>query len=283
MARSKETTLSHRLEYGAGRVLQGFLCLMPAGVGREMGAALGTVAWSLFGIRKRVTLDQLEHALGDTVDERQRVRIGRESYRNFGRMTFEYARFPRLTPAAIERTVTLTGREHIDRALKAGGGAIIVSGHFGNWELFATLATMGYPVTFLVGEQHNLLVDGLMNRLRARFGGEIVPLTGSLRGIFRALKGNRLVVMLSDQDAGKRGVFVEFLGRPASTPYGAGRFAAATGAPLLPGLVVRHGRDKHEIVIGGPISLPDTDLDTDERVRLLTQGYTSFFEQFIRR
>jgi KDO2-lipid IV(A) lauroyltransferase len=283
LAREKTTTLSHRLEYGAARALQGLICLLPAAAASGMGAALGDAVWSIFRIRRSVVLDQLERALGDGFDEGARARIARESYRNFGRMTFEYARFPRLTPDAIERTVSLSGREHLDRALEAGGGAIIVSGHSGNWELFATLATMGYPITFLVGEQHNLLVDRLMNRLRVRFGGEVVPMTGSLKGIFRALRANRLVMMLSDQDAGKRGVFVDFLGRPASTPYGSGRLAAATGAPLLPGMVVRQAHGRHEIAISPPVATPDPGLDTDERVRLLTQGYTSAFEQFIRR
>jgi len=281
VAREHKITMTHRLEYAAARALQGVICALPADAARELGAAFGGLGWSL-GIRRRVVLEQIERALGPGLEERELRRIARESYRNFGRMTFEYARFSRVTPADVERTVSLTGREHLDAALEAGKGAIIVSGHFGNWEIFATLATMGYPVTFLVGEQHNMLVDGLMNRLRARFGVEIVPLTGSLRGIFKALKNNRLVAMLSDQDAGKKGVFVDFLGRKASTPYGAGRFAEATGSPLLPGLIVRHGTDRHEIVINPPV-VADGDLTTDGRVQVLTQGYTSVFEEFIRR
>ncbi len=283
MARERKTTMSHRLEYAAVRAFQGLICALPADAARELGAAFGGFAWSPLGIRRRVVLEQIERALGPGIAPEELNRIARESFRNFGRMTFEYARFSRLTPADIERTVSVTGREHLDAALEAGKGAIIPSGHFGNWEYYATIAVMGYPITFLVGEQHNLLVDGVMNRLRARFGGEIVPMTGSLRGIFRALQSNRLVLWLSDQDAGKRGVFVDFLGRPASTPYGAGRFAESTGAPLLPAMIVRHDGGRHEIVVSPPVSVPDPGLESDERVRLLTQGYTDVFEQFIRR
>lgn len=283
MARNRKTTLSHRLEYAATRAFQGLLCALPAGAARELGASLGAFAWSPLGIRRHVVLEQIAHALGDDLTDARRVEIARESYRNFGRMTFEYARFARLTPEDITRTVRITGREHLDAALDAGKGAIIVSGHFGNWEYFATMASLGYPMTFLVGEQHNLLVDGVMNRLRARFGGEIVPLTGSLRGIFQALRKNRLVLWLSDQDAGRRGVFVEFLGRPASTPYGAGRIAESTGSPILPAMAVRRDGGHHELVVRGPVAVPPADLETDERVRLLTQGYTDVFEEFIRR
>jgi len=142
---------------------------------------------------------------------------------------------------------------------------------------------MGYPVSFLVGEQHNTLVDGLMNRLRQGFGVETIPLTGSLRGVFRALRRNRIVAMLSDQDAGKGGIFVDFFGRPASTPYGPARFAVAAGAPLIPGVAVRHPGGRHELVIAPPVPAPPEGTQPAEAARLLTQAYTSAFEGFIRR
>ncbi len=227
-------------------------------------------------------MDHLRRALGEELNEKELVRIAKESYRNFGRMTFEYARFPRLTPRQVKETVSLAGAEHLDRALEKGKGAILVAGHLGNWEYLATLPMMGYPMTFLVGEQHNILVDGLMNRMRARFGGEIVPLTGSLKGVFRALRGNRVVAMLSDQDAGRRGTFVEFLGRQASTPYGSGRLAVATGAALLPGMVVGRGGGRHEIVVCPAIEPPSDGTDSDEAARYYTQAYTREFEAFIR-
>jgi len=270
------------VEYGAARALQALVCASPAGLARETGALLGTLAFSVVGIRRAVTMDHLRRALGDELCEGELKRIARESYRTFGRMTFEYARFPRLTPRRIERTVSLAGAEHLDRALEKGKGAILVAGHLGNWEYLATLPTMGYPMTFLVGEQHNMLVDGLMNRMRARFGGEIVPLTGSLKGVFRALRSNRVVAMLSDQDAGSRGTFVEFFGRQASTPYGSGRFAAATGAALLPGMVVGRGRGNHEIVVCPEIEPPPDGTDSDEAARLYTQAYTREFERLVR-
>lgn len=281
MARPGRATVRHRLEYAAVRAFQFLICGLPGGVARELGAGFGSLAYAL-GVRRKVVLDQLGRVFGDERPPADIARIARESYRNFGRTVFEYARFPRLTPRAIDRIVSVTGAEHLDRALAAGRGAILVACHFGNWELAATLATMSYPITFLVGEQHNRLVDALMNRLRARFGVEIVPMTGSLTGVFRALRRNRIVAMLSDQDAGRNGIFVEFLGLPASTPYGPGRFAAATGAALLPGVAVRRGRARHELVICPPVTVPEG-MPQEEAAHAYTQAYTRAFEAFIRR
>jgi len=275
-------TLAHRLEYAAVRAAQGIVCALPSGLARELGAGLGDLAFSVLRVRRRVAVRQLTRALGSEHTGRELEHIAREAYRNFGRMTFEYARFPRLGPAQIEGTVRVTGGEHLRAALDRGKGAILVAAHFGNWELAAALATMGYPVSFLVGEQHNTLVDGLMNRLRQGFGVETIPLTGSLRGVFRALRANRIVAMLSDQDAGKRGIFVDFFGRPASTPYGPARFAVASGAALIPGVAIRHPRGRHELVISAPVGPAPEGVSSDEAARELTQRYTRVFEDFIR-
>ncbi|MFH1690450.1 MAG: lysophospholipid acyltransferase family protein [Candidatus Eisenbacteria bacterium] len=282
MPRSRKITVQHRLEYAAGRAAQAAICALPAAWARGVGAALGGFAFSVLRLRRGVVMQHLERVFAGERSHEELVRIARESYRNFGRMTFEYMRFPRMTPQDVEALITVTGGEHIDAALEDGRGAILVAGHFGNWETLAMLACKGYPMTFLVGEQHNILVDGLMNRLRARFGGELVPVTGNLMGVLRALRGNRVVAMLSDQDAGRNGVFVEFLGKPASTPYGPGRMSESTGAPLLPCAIVRRGGGAHEIVVCPPVAFPSSDLPKKERVRVLTQGYTAVFGQFIR-
>ena len=282
MSRNRKTTFQHRLEYGAARAVQAVICALPAGAARTVGGSLGSFAFTVLKLRRDVAMGNLERVFGDRFGRDELLAIARESYRNFGRMTFEYARFPRLSQHDIEKLITVTGGEHIDAALAGGKGAILVAGHFGNWEILATLARLGYPMTFLVGEQHNILVDGLMNRLRGRFGGEIVPVTGNLMGVLRALRRNRVVAMLSDQDAGQNGVFVDFLGKPASTPYGPGRMAAGTGAALLPAFVVRRAAGAHEVVVREAVARPPEDLPPDERVRIFTQGYTTEFEASIR-
>lgn len=282
MPRTRKITLQHRLEYAAGRAAQAVICALPAGWSRETGAALGGFAFSVLKLRRRVVMQHLERVFAGERSRAELVGIARRSYENFGRMTFEYMRFPRMTPRDVEALITVTGSEHIDAALEKGNGAVLVCGHLGNWEILAMLASKGYPMTFLVGEQHNILVDGMMNRLRARFGGELVPVTGNLMGVLRALRRNRVVCMLSDQDAGRDGVFVEFLGKQASTPFGPARMSVQSGAPLLPGGIVRHAGGAHEIVVRPSVESPPEDLPKDERVRLLTQGYTTEFGRFIR-
>lgn len=95
------------------------------------------------------------------------------------------------------------------------------------------MARSGYPVTFVVTTQTNKLVEQFMDRQRAAAGVEIVKRADAVRGVLSALKRNRLVALLIDQDAHEEGAFVPFFGRPASTPRGPAVFHLRTGSPLI--------------------------------------------------
>jgi len=278
-----QKAFQHLAEYAAVRTVSAVACVLPQRAATELGAFLGTAAYSLVGIRRSVALDNLRRALGNATTEEELQRIARETYRNLGRGLLEYARFPALGHDDILRLVTLEGRENLDRALEKGKGAIAVSGHFGNWELLgAAVAALGYPVSFLVGAQKNQYVDRLMNRYREAMGIGIIHMGGALKGVVKALRANQVVAILSDQDAGSKGFFVDFFGRKASTPPGAASFAVRLGSPLLPSFITRLPDGRHRAVIESEIS-PPAEGDTGHKALALTQAYTSMLEKRIRR
>jgi KDO2-lipid IV(A) lauroyltransferase len=217
------------------------------------------------------------------VNEAQAKDIIRRSYMNLGRSMMEYSAFGRLQPERIQEIVNIEGTEHCDEACRLGKGAVIFGGHYGNWELLgAALVTAGYPVDFLVGRQSNKLVDDTMNNLRRSQGIGIISRDAALRKVMRGLKDNRIVAMLADQDARKAGVFVEFLGRPASSVRGPAIFAIKQGCPVLVALIRRIEGNRHQATMLPPL-WPNTDLDGDEAVLELMQRYTDALADAIRR
>ena len=120
MSRNRRTTFRHRLEYGAARAVQAVICALPAGAARAVGGSLGSFAFTVLKLRSDVTMRNLKRAFGHRFDRETLLAIACESYRNFGRLTFEYARFPRLTERDIEELITVTGAEYIDAALARG-------------------------------------------------------------------------------------------------------------------------------------------------------------------
>jgi len=243
---------------------------------------LGDFVFFVLKTRRKVVFDNLSIAFPDMSYE-EKYRIARRSYRNFAKMIFEYCRFPVLTKEDVLSVVSVEGEKEIDKALKAGKGGVMVAGHFGNWELMgAALALKGYPVCFLVGEQHNKYVDNKMNEFRELMGIKIIHRGVAVRGVLKALRQNQFVALLSDQDAGKDGIFVDFFGRQSSTHQGAAVFALKTGAPIITGVPVRVGKFRHHVICG-VIKTDQYSGVTDENVKALTQAYTTFLEEQIKK
>jgi KDO2-lipid IV(A) lauroyltransferase len=273
--------IKHRFEYWIIRSLGALIRAIPYQLALTAGSFLGWLAFDVLRIRRKVTMINLQNSLGGEPGKLKV--IGRGAYKNFAKSMVEYALFPSLDKTSIPRMVELQGAENFDSALAAGRGAIVVAGHFGSWELMgAAVSQMGYPVDFLVGEQHNLLVDGMMNDYRRCMGIGIIKMGAAAKGIIKALNANRLVAMLSDQDAGSDGTIVRFFDRPASTPKGPAAFALKMNCPIIMAFIIRESSGKQGIVIEKPIFGKRTG-DKEEDIRNLTQAYTGLLEDYVRK
>jgi len=274
--------IKHQIEYlftrGVGILVQ----ILPYNAAVFIGSFLGDLAFSLLRIRRKVTIDNLKRAFGKTYTEKEFRKIAREAYRNIGRGFVEYAMFPVLKNR-LDKLVEFEGLENFDKALKDRKGAVLIAGHFGSWELMgAATRQKGYPIDFLVGEQHNLLVDNLMNKYRQLMRIGIIKMGVATRGVIKALRNNRFVAMLSDQDAGRDGAVVDFFGYPASTPKGPAAFALKTGAPIIMAFIIRKNNGKQRVILEEPIYIQESS-NKEEDIRKLTQAYTSLLEDYVRK
>jgi len=269
----------HIVEYSLLRALVFLLGLLPLRAALAMGALLGFKAWFL-GIRRRVVMTNLHQAFpGNTAADNRR--IGARSYANIGRTMVEIARQRRIDGRFLGRNIVVEGTEALEFLRREGG--IGLSFHFGNWEMTGLLMRhLVGDVSFLVGEQHNELVDGYLNGLRASHGIGLITRGGAMKEIFRVIRGKGVMCWLSDQDAGRNGLVVDFLGWPASTPRGAAAFAVKTGCAVVPLLLVRESAERQRLVCGNPILAP-RDIPPDQAELQVTRDYTAFLEEWVRR
>lgn len=273
----------HRLEFFIVKFLIILLNLLPIKISLRFGDCIGFIAFSILGIRRKVALTNLVRSFGDRFTYREYRRIGLKSYINFARSMIEFGLYPKLARIGLPNLVDLNADESSIERSRSGQGAVFVSGHFGNFEIMgASLAAFDLPVDFLVGKQHNLLVNDLMNRHRAIFGVGLIEIGVSARGVVAALKKGRSVAMLSDQDAGDDGVIIDFLGRPASTPKGPAAFALKTGCPIIVAMLVRNGLSSHTLHIEKPIEVNKANEKAAE-IKRLTQAYSDIIADYIRR
>jgi KDO2-lipid IV(A) lauroyltransferase len=272
----------HRLEYICVLIVAWIARQLPLNLAIAMGQSLGWLAYSVLGIRRTVTLENLRYAYPNKPDKWVKDTAG-ACYRHFGRVAVEMARLPKLTPGWIEKHVEFVRKDILDRSLEQGKGVVVFSGHLGNWEIMgAAVAVLGYPATYIVTTQRNKGVEAWMDDLRRSRGVEIIKTHDSPRLMIKALRDNRLLAVLFDQDAHQDGEFVPFFGRMASTPRGGAVLQQKTKASPIFCHATGLPRGKWRITFED-IPPFDSNLETTQAVKKLLTYVTARLEQQIRK
>ena len=276
--------LKYKIEYYLTRFLGLFAKGLSAKATYFLGDRLGDLLFYVIKSRKKVALRNLKHAFGTQKTDKELLRIVLLNYRHFGKMVLEFARIPLLTKKNILQEIPVYNQEILQEALNKNRGVIVLSGHFGNWEyLAAAIAQIGPPMYAVFKEQKNLLVDELIKKNRMDMG--LLPLKvkgGAARGIMLALKAQAKVLILFDQDAGKKGKFVEFLGRPASTTTGPAQIAIKHKIPAVMAFGVRTKKGPIKIILE---KFPNTGNfpNTEKGYIQFIEAYNKLLERYIRK
>jgi KDO2-lipid IV(A) lauroyltransferase len=246
-----------------------------------IGAAIGRLAFRIAGRERERALVNLQ-ACFPVRSRRELRRIAHRSFRNLGVSIVEIIRFPLLTRDAVNRFVSWEGRERLDAALEEGRGVVLATGHVGNWELFgASLALNGYRLAVVARKLRSRRYNDILCDLRRRVGMRIIFRGESMFRGLRLLRQNGILAILADVDTKAPGVFVEFFGRPAYTPYGPVAVALKSGTPLIPMFIRRLPDDAHRIHVLEPLELTRTG-SWESDLLVNTQRFTTVVESFIR-
>jgi KDO2-lipid IV(A) lauroyltransferase len=186
----------------------------------------------------------------------------------------------------ISQKVKIQNLDGIHRALAKGKGAILVSGHIGNWELGGIiLGLMNFPIMAVALPHKERPVNDLFNKQRESRGVRVVPTSMALRQSLETLKRNQLVALVADRDFGMNGEIMPFLGKLAMIPKGPALLSLKTGAPIVPCFVMReNGGDHFILMVGDPIDPPQQyqgQID-DEVMRATIRKYITVLEEKIR-
>src|SRR5262245_10938990 len=204
--------LKHLLEYCGLWLLVQAVAALPHRTMLGFGAGLGRFTFSVLRIRRRVALDNLRQAFPEKPGQ-EILAIGRRNYENFGMMMLEYLRLPKMSAPELAACVSFRTPAHAapwHQAMEKGKGAVCMTGHFGNWEYMGAMVAQHFPMAFLYQPQNNPYADALIRRTREHVRMSSIP-RNSLRDILKALRQKKFVAILADQDAGRNGIFVNFM------------------------------------------------------------------------
>lgn len=262
------------------------LSLIPDFILYRLGA-LGGLAGYYFDRRHvKIGMKNLSIAFPER-SEKERQRILRASYINLGKGAAEYIRLAGFFHLRLRDRVTYDRLEYW-REIEArypGKGILVISAHFGNFELLACAHAMhGYPVSFVHHTQRFLAGDALMTFIRERAGVEILRKHSAARAVIKALRSGEMVGIPFDQNAKRsEAVWVPFFGEPAATTSGLARLAMISGAPVVPAFIVRQPDGRHHCIeIHDEVPLQrsgDADADLLEN----TRRFVKAVEDIVRR
>lgn len=275
--------VKYRFEYFLTQLVGLTARIIPLWLAHFLGDAVGDLFFYLIRIRKKVAFDNLKHAFGDKKSNRELKKILHHNYRHFGRVLMEFARLPLFKRENILETIPIKNLHHLTELLHQDRGLLIFSGHFGNWEyLAAALANVGPPLHCVFKEQKNLAVDHVIKEVRMNLG--LVPFKvkgGAAKGVLSAIKEKGMALIVMDQDAGRNGEFIEFLGRPASTNRGPALIAIKHHVPVVMAFGVRERDGKIKVHLE---KFPDIDrFAKDENgVTQFIMAYNRILEKYIR-
>ena len=275
-------TVRDDLGYFGVRALLGGSRALPLAALRAVGRAAARTALAFPGRDRGRAGRHIAMAFPDRPEAWRRALL-RACAGHLGAVLGEIAWLWSAPPEAILARTRFVGLDHLTGALAAERGAILITGHCGNWEwLNLGLGAAGVPMSVAARQVYDPRLDEVARRLRGRFGGE-TALRGKGAGskLLHALRHGRVIGLLIDQDIEAPGAFVQFFGRPAWTPTGAALLAVRSRCPVVTGFAVRLPDATMRLEFDPPIEPPPGD-DLDADVASLTATLTARIERQVR-
>lgn len=215
---------------------------VPQRARHALGGPLTVLVYYGWSAKRRVTIANMAQVLGTTPDDPRAKQLARISWRNYGRYLSDFFYLPNTTPSAVlarTRDVSATAGgafAQIDEARAAGKGIILVSAHFGAWDVAGVVVSTHAPIHLLVETFADPRMDRLVQEQRRGLGMEVLRIERTPRQILRVLQGNGIVAVAVDRPVPpEEGVPVTFFGRTCYVPGGIAQLALKSGAAILPG------------------------------------------------
>jgi KDO2-lipid IV(A) lauroyltransferase len=260
---------------------------LPARIAGLAPSAAGVACYWVFPVRRRVILANMRRVFGPDADPHALRHLAQCFYTHVLRSTAEYVATMFLSPERQARRVEIVGVEHLFAAEKLGRGILVLTGHFGNWELAVTAAMFQYQqyrnrFHFI----RKSLAGGLERLVFGRFrraGLRIIAPSNALDAVLRVLGDNEVAIFIMDQHVttrSRKGVAVDFFGTPAGTNRGLALVAAHSGAPVIPATSYREHGGRHVLRFDPPLAWIADD-DPERELYLNTRGYNETLERYV--
>ena len=271
------------LQYLALRVLVMFLYLFGVETNLNTACFLGRLLWKRYHRGRKRALDNLRASFPEK-SERWIWQTGRRSFEHIAMLAIDVLFTPRLVKKCNWRTYScFKNAERAKWMMKEDKGLMMVTGHYGNFEIIGyMMGLFGFNIYSIARPLDNKFISNYLYGVRQRFGQTIIDKKGATQLMDKIITSGATLGFIADQDAGKKGVFVDFFGRKASTYKSIGLLAITNNIPIVVGYSRRTGNRFYFELGANRYITPDEWADKDDPLTWLTAEYTKAIEDFVR-
>lgn len=277
MKRALETGLAASLGWLARR--------LPRALRLRFGRYVGGLFYRYDKKHRAVTIENIGIAYGAEKTMAERSALALAAFRHFGAMFFELLTLGRVTKDKIYAFVEFDGVDRYEEARDPGQGVILVTAHYGNWEIHALAHGFLFgPMNVVAREQENQYLNRRLEEVRMMSGNRVIYKSQALRQTYSLLKEGETVAIVIDQNVHlKDAIFVDFFGRKVATTPIAAWLALRTGAALIPAFSIPLPSGRYRLVYLEPLNCARyRDMPQDEAIQAITQELTTIQERVIR-
>lgn len=236
MNKSFKKKASDWIGYAFLRVIAVFVAALPDVVVERWGSGIGTFIFHVSKKHRKIALHSIQICFGKEWSDEKVRQVALRGFQNMGKNLLLFLKLPRVKSKELLKKVRFVNEEYLKEGLAKGKGVILVSAHMGNWEYAgAAISARAYPVVGVAQRISNPWVDSYVSSVRQQRGIELVVRSRAATADFvRVLSENKILILVTDQNAAQRGVSAKFFGVETSTFVGWITLARRTGAAVVP-------------------------------------------------
>ncbi len=274
----KRLTFVHHFTYYGSRFFFKLVSCLPLRAARLLGIGLADLAYHLIPRLKKIGMENLAIAYGDSMSMEEKRRILKGSVRNLGIVAVEFSRVPTLREQAANMNITVKGADNIDRSQ---GGAFF-GAHLGNWEWMLPVgAHLGINAFVIARPFDDPRMNAFVDVTRRASGIETVPKGEAMKLLMQKIPEGYYAGLLADQNPRKNAVPVTFFGKDTWGTIGPALIAKRTGTPLYPVAMTRDDHGDYTIEFWPALELADTG-NTLADLQMNTQRCQDALEAMVR-
>ena len=271
------------IAYYLFRFFETLFLALPNNFQKAFILALAKVVFWIDIKHKKIIKANLDLTIKDQISEEKYKSILNYCHKTLALVLLQVLRSSRLSLEDMQKSVHFENRHYIDDAIKEGRKIIIISAHYGNWELGATaVGALIHPITSIHKKMNDNYFDDYLLRSRTKFNMTMVEKKGAIRHLVKALKNNQIITMMIDQNVHpKDGIYVDFLGAKATQSAAPAFLARKFDALIIPILIHTSPEKEDVITVLEPIITAQTD-DEEKDIFESTQAQANMLSNVIK-